>query len=69
MLSVYRRDWDIDALSLGLVIWFPFVILLCGHIANGQPEFAWLEFLTLTLCALASPLVTWNLYRLVQALF
>ena len=69
MLATYCSEKDIDAISLGQTVWVPFVILVCGRIANGQPGFAWLEFLFLALLALALPMMTWTLYRLVQRLF
>ena len=69
MLTTYRCDWDIDAISFGQTVWVPFVIILCGQIANGHRGFAWAEFLVLALSALALPVLTWVSYRFVQRLF
>ena len=69
MLAVYRDDRNMDAVLLGLTVWIPFVILLCGRIADDQAAFAWLEFLLLSLVAQGFPILIWCVYRRVQELF
>ena len=69
MWATHRCDWDIDAFSLGQMVWVPFVIIICGRIADGYSGFAWAEFLLLALSALALPVLVWGFYRFVQKLF